>query len=124
MGFFVFWEKYEQAICRNISKIVSGKYSLRHLDLGNKCVTDELKYSAERAIQKAAEATSDLIGFKIANKITNVLITSPQISSETIESETRNVVFDRKTPKEKYMSRKRKLLIIKNIIDDLRCNIM
>ena len=118
MDFFVFWEKYEQAICRNISKIVSGKYSLRHLDLGNKCVTDE------RAIQKAAEATSDLIGFKIANKITNVLITSPQISSETIESETRNVVFDRKTPKEKYMSRKRKLLIIKNIIDDLRCNIM
>ena len=103
MDFSVFWEKYEQAICKNISKIASGKYSLRHLGLGNKCVTDELKYSSERAIQKAAEAASDLIGFKIANKITNVLITSPQISSETIESETRNIVLDRKTPKEKYI---------------------
>ena len=34
--------------------------------------TDAIKTAAKRAIQKTAEATSELIGNKIAEKITNV----------------------------------------------------
>ena len=37
--------------------------------------------------QKAAEATGDLIGNKIANKIIEVLRSSPQNNSETITNE-------------------------------------
>ena len=37
-----------------------------------KCATDAVKTASKRAIQKAAEATGDLIGNKIADRITSV----------------------------------------------------
>ena len=64
-------------IDKNISKSLSGKYSpgklaMRQtlLDQAEKSATDALKTSSKRVIQKAAEATGDLIGKKIANRIT------------------------------------------------------
>ena len=41
------------------------------LDSAKKSKTDAIKTASKRAIQKAAEATGDLIGNKIADKITS-----------------------------------------------------
>ena len=45
---------------------------------------DALKTTSKRVIQKAAEATGNLISNKIANRITKVSRSSPQIKSEII----------------------------------------
>ena len=52
-----------------------------------KSATDVLKTTPKRTIQKAAEATSDLIGNKIADKIARVSKTLPKNNSETNEEE-------------------------------------
>ena len=77
-------------IGKNISKNLSGKY------------------------RKKTEATSNLIANKIADRITKVSRTSPQNSSETVESEAENIGFDRVIPKERYISpeKDRKLSMI------------
>ena len=48
---------------------------------------------SKRAIQKTAEATGDLTGNKIADKITRVSKTSPMNNSETNEEEMVRVKF-------------------------------
>ena len=65
-------------IDKNISKSLSGKYSpgmlamhQKLLDHAKKSATDAIKTSSKRVIQKTAEATGDLIGNKIAIKITS-----------------------------------------------------
>ena len=62
---------------KNISKNLSGIYSTgmlamhqKRLDHVKQSATDVFKTASKRAIQEIAEATSDLIGNKIANKIT------------------------------------------------------
>ena len=57
---------------RDISKYVSGKYSQKLLDHARKSAADALKDASNRVIQKAVEATGDLIGNKIADRITKV----------------------------------------------------
>ena len=61
--------------------------------------------------QKAAEATGDLTGNKIADKITKVSKNSQQNNSETVINEN-----DKEIPKERYISPE----AIQNIIDNLR----
>ena len=63
----------------------------------------------QKAIQKTAEATGDLIGYKIA-KMAKVSKNSQQNNSETVTNE-----HDKEIPKERYTSSKKKdkeLLII------------
>ena len=55
-----------------MGKSLSNKYSQKLLDSAKKSTTDAIKTSSKRAIQKTAEATRDLIGNKIADKITSV----------------------------------------------------
>ena len=62
---------------KNISKNVSGIYRTdmlamhqKRLDHVKQSATDAFKTASKRAIQEIAEATDDLIGNKIANKIT------------------------------------------------------
>ena len=55
---------------KNIGK--SSKYGQKHIDSAKKSTTDAIKTTSKRAIQKTAEATGDLIGSKIADKITTV----------------------------------------------------
>ena len=57
---------------KNICKILSNKYGEKLLNNAKKSTTDAIKTASERAIQKVAEATGDLIGNKIADKITSV----------------------------------------------------
>ena len=59
-------------ITKNICKSLSNKYGGKLLNNAKKSTTDAIKTASERAIQKVAEATGDLIGNKIADKITSV----------------------------------------------------
>ena len=60
------------SFAKNMSKSVSGKYGQKRLDSAKKSTTDNIKTASKGAIQKTAEATGDLIGIKIADKITSV----------------------------------------------------
>ena len=51
---------------------LSNKYGQKFLDSAKKSNTDAIKTDSKRAIQKPAKATGDLIGNKIADKITSV----------------------------------------------------
>ena len=69
-------------------------------------------FSSKRVIQKTAEATGDLIGNKIANRITKVSKSLPQNNSETITNG-----HDKEIPKERYIylqKKDRKLLMIQD----------
>ena len=51
---------------------MSNKYSQKLFHSAKKSTTDAIKTASKRAIQKTAEATSDIIGNKTADKITKV----------------------------------------------------
>ena len=53
-------------------KHLSNKYSQKRLNNAKKSTTDAIKTASKRAIQKTAEASVDLIGNKIVDKITNL----------------------------------------------------
>ena len=55
-----------------MGKGLSNKYGQKLLDSAKKSTTDAIKTASKRTIQKAAEATGDLIGNKIADKITGL----------------------------------------------------
>ena len=59
---------------KNISKSLNDKYSQKFYDHAKQFITDALK--------KTAEATGDLIGNKITNRISRVLKNSQQNNSE------------------------------------------
>ena len=48
-------------------KNISNKYSQKLVDTAKESPTDAIKTASKRAIQKAAAATGDLIGNKIAD---------------------------------------------------------
>ena len=60
------------SFAKNMGQSLSNKYGQRLLDSAKKSTTDAIKTASRRAIQKTAEATGDLIGNKIADKITSV----------------------------------------------------
>ena len=70
---------------RNINKNLNNKYSQKLLGHAKQSAADALKTSSKRVIRKRAEATGDLIGNKIADKITRVSKTSPHNNLETNE---------------------------------------
>ena len=55
-----------------MGKMLSNKYGQKLFDSAKTSTTDAIKTASNRAIQKTAEATGDLIGNKIADKITSV----------------------------------------------------
>ena len=57
------------SFAKNMRKSLSNKYGPKFLDNAKKSTTDAIKIASKRAIQKTAEATGDLIGNKIADKI-------------------------------------------------------
>ena len=60
------------SFAKNMVKTLSNKYCQKLLDSAKKSTTDAIKIASKRTIQKTAEATGDLIGNKIAYKITSV----------------------------------------------------
>ena len=57
---------------KNIGKSLNNKYGQKLLDSAKKFTTDAIETASKRAIQKTAEATGNLIGNKIADKIISV----------------------------------------------------
>ena len=55
-----------------VGKNLNNTYGQKLADSAKKSVTDPFKIASKRAIQKAAEATGDLVGNTIANKITSI----------------------------------------------------
>ena len=55
-----------------MGKSLSNKYGQKLLDSAKKSTTDTIKTASKRVIQKTTEAAGDLIGNKIADKITSV----------------------------------------------------
>ena len=68
-------------------KILTSKYSQKIIDHAKQSATDAIETASKRATQKTAEATDDLIGNNIADKITRVSKTSPNNNSERNEKE-------------------------------------
>ena len=60
------------SFAKNISKNLSNKYSEKLIDTAKISTTNVIKTASKRAIQKIAEATCDLIGNEIADKITSI----------------------------------------------------
>ena len=60
------------SFARNMGQSLNNKYGQKLLDSAKKSTTDAIKTASKRAIQKTAEATGDLIGNKIDDKITSV----------------------------------------------------
>ena len=60
------------SFAKNMGKRLSNKYGQKLLDSAKKSTTDAIKTASKRAIQKTAETTGDLIGNRIADKMTSV----------------------------------------------------
>ena len=57
---------------KSLSKNLNGKSSPKLHDHAKESATDAFKTTSKKAIQKLAKATGNLIGNKIANRITKV----------------------------------------------------
>ena len=92
---------------------LSNKYGQKLLDSCRKSTTDAIKTVSKRAIQKTAVATGDLIGNKIADKITNVSKKSAkQLPNDETEKDTTHK--KRTTHKKIYISPKKDNKLLMN----------
>ena len=104
------------SFAKNIGKTLSNKHSQKFLDSTNKSATDAIKTASKRAIQKIAEATGDLIGNKIAGRVTSVLKKSPT-EFHSMELHSKELQNDKmEAPKRRFISPEEK----QQIIDELR----
>ena len=60
------------SFAKNMGKNLSNKQGQKLFDRAKKSATDAIKTTSKKAIQKTAEATGDLIGNKIIDKMTSV----------------------------------------------------
>ena len=82
---------FAKNICKHATKVaksMSNKYSQKLLDSVKKSTTDAIKTASKRAIQKTAEATSDLIGNKTVVKITSISKSPNGLNSKELHSKT------------------------------------
>ena len=102
MGFCLLLKTWEN-IRNRISKILCGKYSPGMLAARQKFLDHAKAFNTtlKKVIQKTAKPAGDLIGNKIAHKITNFSKTAPQNTSEIVRSKTGNIRFDDKIPRKK-----------------------
>ena len=97
----------------SLAKNLNNKYSQKLIDTANKSATDALKTAPKRAIQKTAAATGDLVGNKIADKITSV---SKKPVKELHNNNDEKEDIELTTNKKRYISPKER----QQIIDELR----
>ena len=101
------------SFAKNMGKSLSNKYGQKPLDGAKKSTTDAIKTASKRAIQKAAEATGDLIGNKIADKITSVSKKSNNDDDDDDDDDDEDVQLT--THKKRYISPEER----KQVIDEL-----
>ena len=96
-----------------MGKSLSNKYGQKLLDSTKKSTTDAIKTASKRAIQKITEATGDLIGNKIADKITSV--SKKKSTKELPNDETKEEDVEITTPKKRYISPEERQQIIEEL---------
>ena len=107
------------SFAKNMGQNLSNKYGQKLLDSTKKSTTDAIKTASKRALQKTVEAAGDLIGNKIADKITSV---SKKPAMELHSKELHNIDNNNETdveiatPKKRYISPEER----QQIIDELR----
>ena len=67
-----FGEKYGKKLMNTAAKVGTSKYSKKIIDTTKKQASEFTKTAGKRIVQKSAEAARDLIGNKIADKITSL----------------------------------------------------
>ena len=88
-----------------MGKSLSNKYGQKLLDSIKRSTTDATKTASKGAIQKTPEATWDLIGKKIADKITSV--SKKKSAKELPNDETEEEDVERATDKkDTYLQKK------------------
>ena len=90
------------SFAKNMGKKLSNKYSLKLIDSAKKSTTDAIKTASKRAIKKKTEATGDLIGIKIADKMTRVF----KKSVKELQNNETEIDASRASPKRRYISLK------------------
>ena len=100
------------SFAKNMGKRLSNKYRQKLLDSAKKFTTDPIKTASKRETQKTAEATGDLIGNKIADKITSVSKKKPDKKLHYID-EAENLEIA--TPKKRCISPEERKQIIKEL---------
>ena len=103
------------SFAKNMGKSLSNKYGQKPLDGAKKSTTDAIKTASKRAIQKAAEATGDLIGNKIADKITSVSKKSNNNNNDDDDDDDDDEDVQLTTHKKRYISPEER----KQVIDEL-----
>ena len=93
----------------SFAKNMSNEYSQKILDAAKKSTADATKTVSKVAIQKTAEATGDLIGNEIADKIISISKNYPKELQSQHEDEI-------EIPKERYISPEKR----QQVIDELR----
>ena len=88
------------SFAKNMGKSLSNKYGQKLLDSAKKSTTDAIKTASKKAIQKTAESTGDLIGYKIADKKTSVSKKKPSKELHNNDEIKEDMEID--TPKKKY----------------------
>ena len=101
------------SFAKNIGKNLSNKYSQKLLDSAKKSTTDAIKTASKRAIQTKAEATGDLFGNKIADKIASV----SKKSTKELQNNKTELKTDSANPKDVNIPKKEER---QQIIDELR----
>ena len=100
------------SFAKNIGKTLSNKYRQKLLDSAKNSTTDAIITASKRAIQKAADSTSDVIGNKIADKITSV---SKKKSINNNNNNNNNQDVELTTHKKRYISPKERQQIINEL---------
>ena len=67
-----FGDKYGKKLMNTATKVGTSKYGKKIIDTTKKEGTNFAKIAGKKIVQKRAEATGDLIGNKIADKITSL----------------------------------------------------
>ena len=109
---FLSFAKNMGTYATKVAKNLSNKYSQKLLHTAKKSTTDAIKTASKRATQKTAKVTGDLIGNRIAYKITNI----SKIPSRELHSQNNEANDEIEIPKERYISPEKR----QQIIDELR----
>ena len=106
------------SFAKNIGKNISSTYGQKLVDSAKRSATDAIKTASKIAIQKTTETTGDLIGKKIADKITSVSkeLHSKKSPRELHSKELSSNEANNEIPKERYVSPQER----QQIIDELR----
>ena len=98
------------SFAENISKNLSYKYGQKLVDSDKKSATDALKTASKRAIQKTAETIGDLVGNKIADKITSFSKNQQKICKMMSCNQIKKIMKYQK--KDKYLQKKDNKLLM------------